>query len=654
MKKNSTKRALLTAVLCLMLCVSMLVGTTYAWFTDSVTTGVNTIQSGTLKVDMVDAANRSLVGKTLSFRDKNGSKDILWEPGATFELDKFAVVNNGNLALKYKIVINGLAKEGDDVSLLDVIDFTVNGTPLASFNAVDVILKPGERSDLINLAGKMRETAGNEYQNKSISGVSITVYATQATVENDSIDNTYDAGAEYLELPVAKVASKGAVTIPADHEEMIGDTLPSWQGLTLIGGELDLDADFVFTAPATVDPAFADWHADFEVSIDHDIQTGDLILAGMYDAFLPDTWVAFANPMDVDANTPIRLLTSVGAPWTYEGIVTQVKVFECGVSSVNIPDGATLNVSLKLYETENGVETGTEYVIGTYSYTFGVEEEDISDVKVVGNANEVEAAVNNTTGDVILVLSDDIDEAIVLDQKDRNITIDGNGKEISAPIKLDGNSTIAADETMVIRNVNFTTDVKDLTFIDANSADGADRYAHNVVFESCTFTATGAGYRTAVATKLRQCFDITFKNCIGTGLHSFAQVYGGANHVFDNITLTDCKNGISVGTSLNNVIKNCKIASAGSGSYGVRADGEVVTTLTLENNKLSAFAPVLVRYLSKAYTLNADATNTLTASNPDGYQIVLSTADYDDDTAATAPTGAYVLNAADSFKVYKG
>lgn len=69
----------------------------------------------------------------------------------------------------------------------------------------------------------MQETAGNEYQNLTIDGIGITVYATQDTVENDSFGNNYDANATYypvIDLASLKDAIKngGNVAVDADVE----------------------------------------------------------------------------------------------------------------------------------------------------------------------------------------------------------------------------------------------------------------------------------------------------------------------------------------------------------------------------------------------------------------------------------------------------
>ena len=196
---KSLKRALLSSTFSLIICVAMLIGTTFAWFTDTASTAVNKIQAGNLKVDIVDQNGNSLNGKSLSFRDVNNKTDILWEPGAKFNLDSFKIVNKGNLALKYKVIISGI---NGSAKLLEAIDFTVKigdaaEAALADWEGVLLPDAPAKETKLITISGKMREDAGNEYQGLSIGGIGITVLATQYTYENDSIDNTYDREAAY-------------------------------------------------------------------------------------------------------------------------------------------------------------------------------------------------------------------------------------------------------------------------------------------------------------------------------------------------------------------------------------------------------------------------------------------------------------------------
>ena len=194
--RKSTKRALLGSIMAMVLCLAMLVGATFAWFTDTTSTGVNKIQAGNLDValEMKDGDNWvSAEGKTLTFKtkDNRAADQILWEPGCTYELPQLRVVNKGNLALKYKIQITGIQ---GDAKLNEVIDWTIND---AAIDLTEGHLTAGQQGDAFTIKGHMQDTAGNDYQNLTIDGIGINVVATQDTVESDSFHNQYDANAEY-------------------------------------------------------------------------------------------------------------------------------------------------------------------------------------------------------------------------------------------------------------------------------------------------------------------------------------------------------------------------------------------------------------------------------------------------------------------------
>ena len=200
---KSTKRALLSSAFAIRVCVAMLIGTTFAWFTDTASTAVNKIQAGNLNVTLemqkadgtwVPAENKTLEWKTA---DNRAQADILWEPGCTYELQPVRVKNDGNLALKYKIVISGIK---GSAKLNNVIEWTINDAALES----DHHLAAGAVSDALTIKGHMQESAGNEYMNEKIENIAITVYATQDTVENDSYGNGYDKDATYY--PVLNAA----------------------------------------------------------------------------------------------------------------------------------------------------------------------------------------------------------------------------------------------------------------------------------------------------------------------------------------------------------------------------------------------------------------------------------------------------------------
>ena len=203
--KKATKRALLTSVTALVMCVVMLVGTTFAWFTDTASTGVNRIQAGNLKVDIIGENSENHVSM-LSFTKAAGAEgeELFWEPGCRYLTEGFRIANNGKLALKWKAQVNKgatAANEGN-FDLLDVIDFYLvrskdandMGTALDEFSGN---LTAGAKSDVYYIKGVMRTTAGNDYQGLTLNDITITVYATQDTIENDSFNDQYDKDATY-------------------------------------------------------------------------------------------------------------------------------------------------------------------------------------------------------------------------------------------------------------------------------------------------------------------------------------------------------------------------------------------------------------------------------------------------------------------------
>lgn len=194
MKTMNTKKALIASLLSLVLCVSMLVGSTFAWFTDTASTGVNSITSGSLRVEIQDESGNKLTKLEWKASDGRAQDQILLEPGCTYTLTPFKIVNTGNLALKYRLVVTGLDGNSE---LLDVIRFTYKiGTEDFALNRDGHLAANGE-TGLITVSATMASDAGNEYMGKTLDNVKFTVYATQDTVENDSFGNRYDQFATY-------------------------------------------------------------------------------------------------------------------------------------------------------------------------------------------------------------------------------------------------------------------------------------------------------------------------------------------------------------------------------------------------------------------------------------------------------------------------
>ena len=262
--RKSTKRALLGSVVAMVLCLAMLVGATFAWFTDTASTGVNKIQAGKLDValEMQNADGKwvSAEGKTLDFVKAAGAENeaILWEPGCTYELPALRIRNNGNLALKYKVVITGIQ---GSAKLNTVIEWTIGDVAMGT----EQHLAAGE-SNAFTIKGHMKESAGNEYMNESIDGIAITVVATQDTVESDSFDKDYDADAEYPVVAVANVNTNGD-TVLKDKEEdhTIQVTVPAG---ALDEGVQSLKLEVVKSAtPAGVQVASTESSQSYEVTM---------------------------------------------------------------------------------------------------------------------------------------------------------------------------------------------------------------------------------------------------------------------------------------------------------------------------------------------------------------------------------------------------
>lgn len=222
MSKKNLKKALIPSLIALALCFAMLLGTTFAWFTDTASTGTNVIASGKLDIELeykndqgtyVTADGVTLLPAT-----------IKWEPGYMAVINA-RVINNGDLAIKYTLKINVTEATTDPdaeapaANLAEVIKVyyapsevavTRELTGLTELGTLAQVLAGGENYDVKDTLEKngdidyativlvMDPAAGNAYQGLSLGdGFSIQVVATQATYEKDSIDDQYDAAAEF-------------------------------------------------------------------------------------------------------------------------------------------------------------------------------------------------------------------------------------------------------------------------------------------------------------------------------------------------------------------------------------------------------------------------------------------------------------------------
>ena len=258
MTNKSTKRALLASVMALLLCFTMLLGTTFAWFTDSVSNGVNKIVSGNLDIELyhinfAEAANASPMGvgfgipkdatgekieaNTKLFLNENGD-EMLWEPGATC-VESFRIKNEGSLALKYqfKLEVENATATPEGKTLADIINISSDeinyndaGTPMGTTKLTDRplgdgyvfegTLEAGEQYDFWIGLQWVSSDVDNEYNVKGglKLDLGVTLLATQYTSEFDNFydGDQYDQGAEYPIVVSTVEELKEALTNGAD------------------------------------------------------------------------------------------------------------------------------------------------------------------------------------------------------------------------------------------------------------------------------------------------------------------------------------------------------------------------------------------------------------------------------------------------------
>ena len=273
MSKKSTKKALILSVISLLACVSMLVGSTFAWFTDSVTSAGNKIQAGTLKIDLELLDKQS--GEWSSIKESKAAlfNYDLWEPGYT-DVKVLKIENEGTLALKW---MAKFVSASNLTILADVIDVYVkSGADAIGYPAdrnLDGYTKVGTVADFVNtieettngyllpkgttgdaaylaIALKMQESAGNEYQGLPLceggNGFDIQIFATQYTYEEDSFDELYDEGLGYPDEDGDMLMEKDGIQYlyRADGSHWLYYVTPGYdkdtvivpEGVTTIGG----------------------------------------------------------------------------------------------------------------------------------------------------------------------------------------------------------------------------------------------------------------------------------------------------------------------------------------------------------------------------------------------------------------------------------
>ena len=325
---SSNKKPLVLSAIALIVCIIMLLGSTYAWFTDSATSPDNIIASGELDVEMywangtVDPANAGWAdaseGAIFNY-DK-------WEPGYA-EVRHIKIANEGTLALKYKV---NIVANGEVSKLADVIDVyyadpaiqVANRAALSGATKLgtltEVLANLGETgtgtlvadaSDTITIALVMQETAGNEYKNLSIgTSFSIQLLATQLTSESDSFDNQYDADAKYPGV--------ATVTIPENNTE---DVVLVAENIKVTVPASAAAAGDVYKTVVTGETVTTDTETgETTVAFDLTMYKNDVKVDGDTIYEIKQTLPAFMNITEVTHNGVAMTKASTGADQTYK------------------------------------------------------------------------------------------------------------------------------------------------------------------------------------------------------------------------------------------------------------------------------------------------------------------------------------------------
>lgn len=366
-RKKCTKRALIRSVISLILCFSMLLGTTFAWFTDSVTSINNIIQSGILKVGLEYYDADSDAWKTVDATTNVFDENALWEPGYT-DVVYLRVSNNGNLALKYDLGVNVASETGsvnkdgkpfalssyikhgaindvtpDDLKTLtrkEIREKVTSSAPLSSIvNTVyngEIAPDQNPEFDHVALVVYMPEEVGNEANHDPDRKapeikLGIQLVATQLTNESDSFGPDYDEEAVMPDF-----------TFPTDNTS---------ESTT---SAVATDDDGKVSSPVTLQGTNAS----------ADVPTGVQMTANTEEVTLTVTAKSTTDSnLTLDDNTDLKAL-DVHMEGVAENNTVPMQITLKGAAPIGLNSG-----NLKLYHVEDGATNQMEQVDASEEFT---------------------------------------------------------------------------------------------------------------------------------------------------------------------------------------------------------------------------------------------------------------------------------------------
>lgn len=660
-KQKSTKRALLMSALAMLMCVSMLIGSTFAWFTDSVTSGTNKIVAGNLDVELYHsdkAATDVLVDSTTKLFD-----DVtLWEPGAMV-WEKLTVKNVGSLALKYSLMVtvSDISELPDGKSLADVLKVAVmteqptreniaaNATGTLESIALTsekALLAGAEESFYVAIywAPTVNDNDYNVAGEALYAKLGVTLMATQYTKEVDSFDENYDKNAKYL--------------IEAGEEALISgskltDTLINRGTVVVDGASIETNkvglqnyGEATLTDVDVKAGSTADYGVILYGGSNTEFNNADITSAGGA-VGMRDGAVAEFNSGKVyvdSASTSARYcfyLTGEGTTLTINGgnfswdkndNQKRAYVYADAGTTVNITGGTFGKASTRSGYTTGIMGEGTVVITGG---TFGFNPtawvasgyQAIKDGenwivlpanvnKIVDSADELQAALDAATGDYVIYVNGDITGDVTAPQKaDVRVTIEGNGNAMNGAIVVNGQSKRYEAAGLTIKNIKFNSaNSAPAAYINLGDGNNATRYTNNVTVVGCTFDYTGTGDKVAIKSYTGGDCNLTLEDCtVNSGMHSLLQV----TNVEKGLTITDCKvyskNGINLNSTPSLNMSGCEFDTVGYcvrvGVNGSTNSGNfTIADSTLKSANDDGDAVIILRGTMSGATVNLQGT----------------------------------------------
>ena len=620
MKKHSTKRALIASILSLTLCFSSLIGTTFAWFTDTVTSANNVIAAGNLDVELYHVNDKVTTASPVAGDTELFDSVDLWEPGA-MAWEKFTIKNAGSLALKYQFTLNALeATVVDGISFASVLKVAIvdesfsytrenvealsDWTSLKSFTLDGELVNKGDTKTFGIIIWWQPSEIDNVFNmNNGKTGdvsvkVGVVLAATQMASEEDGFGTDYDYDAPIVSAPIdrpdAPVTLKGAQNVMIELTQEAVEKLPAdVESISIAISEPKIDATANTITFATIELV----DQDGEV-----IDLESLNLTGKITVTLPAQTV-FAK------DTPVMIYHDgeyvANAVVGENGVISYdvAHLCEVTVGAVEEPsvDEETGNIEIgsvsQLFAFAQSVNAGKTYAGETVVLTADIDLNNVAWTPIGNFTYDI-----NTNGDGYVYgktfkgtfdgQGHTIKNLYVNDPNTSGVGLfgyvtDATVKKLTIEnVKLNALSHVAAfvaraNGTSTVTNCNLTGD------IDINAywayVGGIVGKAYAIEIDNCTVTPNGIGKITSEN-----------RNAVGSILAWMESASTVTNCKAQDLNLTGWANigGITGFVNKNGTVANCsarnitltKTRVDGIGTVGLAAGGWCGAGITIQDN----------------------------------------------------------------------